>query len=224
MWPWLQVRLRAAGTLPVLLTEKANAISFIRDRHPDLRYTSGFEPPSSKRLGGNLIEDRVARALRHHRIRHLPARSIDNHDANTISSNIGMFCLVWVLGQRSAHCHSLGSRQRQGAGSRKDGCLRLHTRSRPPFDRMFLFYWRGWCCRFFWSRGLLDYRCWLFTRCRGCNFRASLRLFLFELGRWCRLAGLYMLGEICRSRFLSPRQRGASERNASAHNGGNSSA
>ena len=222
MRPLPQVRAMITGKLAVLFPEGTNRISFISNRHSDLRHTSGFELPSSKRLGGNFIEDRVAGALRHHRIRHLPARSIDNHDANTISSNIGMFCLVWVLGQRSAHCHSLGSRQRQGAGSRKDGCLRLHTRSRSPFDRMFLFYWRGWCCWFFWSRGLLDYRCWLFTRCPGCNFRASLRLFLFQLGRWCRLASLYMLREICRSRFLRPRQGGASEHNASAHNGGNS--
>src|SRR6266436_5603937 len=88
---------------------------------------------------------------------------------------------------------------------------------------MFLFYRRDWRCCFFRSGGLLDRRCWLFTRSAGCNFPAWLRLFLFQLGRWCRLAGLYMVREICRSRFLRPRKGGAREDNATAYNGENSS-
>ena len=85
-------------------------ISFIIDRDPNLRHSSGFESTPSKRVGGNLIEHRITRALRHHRVRNLPARTIDSHDANTASSDIGALRLVWVLGQRSVHCHSLGSR------------------------------------------------------------------------------------------------------------------
>ena len=85
-------------------------ISFIIDRHSDLRHSSGFESPPSKRVGGNFIEHRITGALRHDRVCNLPARSIDSHDANTASSDIGTLRLVWILGQRSAHCHGLGSR------------------------------------------------------------------------------------------------------------------
>ena len=85
-------------------------ISFIIDRHSDLRHSSGFESPPSKRVGGNVVEDRITGALRHDRVRNLPARTIDCHDANTVSSDFGALRLIWILGQRSAHCHGLGSR------------------------------------------------------------------------------------------------------------------
>ena len=110
MQPCPQLQLVIAGELPLFLSGGTNAISFISDRHSDLRDTSGFEPPPSKGLGGNFIKNRVTGALRHHGIRDFPGHSIDNHDANTASSNIGVLCLVWILGQGSTHCHGLGSR------------------------------------------------------------------------------------------------------------------
>ncbi len=55
-------------------------ISFIVDRHSDLRHGSGFEPPPSKRVDGNFIEDPITGALCHHRIGDFAARSIDSHD------------------------------------------------------------------------------------------------------------------------------------------------
>ena len=85
-------------------------ISFIVDRYSDLRHGSGFESPPSKRVDGNFIEDPIPGALRHHRIGDFAARSINSHNANTASSDIGTLGLVWILGQRSAHCHGLGSR------------------------------------------------------------------------------------------------------------------
>jgi hypothetical protein len=80
-------------------------ISFIIHRHLDLRQSSGFESPPSKRVGCNFVEDRITGALRHDRVCNLPARSIDCHDANTVSSDFGALRLIWILGQRSAHCH-----------------------------------------------------------------------------------------------------------------------
>ena len=85
-------------------------ILFIIHRYSDLRHGSGFEPPPSKRVDGNFIEDPITGALCHHRIGDFAARSIDSYDANTASGDIGALCLVRILGQRSAQCHGLGSR------------------------------------------------------------------------------------------------------------------
>src|SRR5205807_827308 len=79
-------------------------------RHSDMRHNSGFESPPSKRFGGNFIKHRITGALSHDRISDFAAPSIDSHDANTASSDIGALRLVWVLRQRSAHSHGLCSR------------------------------------------------------------------------------------------------------------------
>src|SRR6266480_1375825 len=108
IWRSLQLRALMPGTSSVP-SRTSEFHSFIADRHSDLRNTSGFEPPPSKRLGGHFIENCATGALHHHHIRNLAACSVDNHDANTASSNIGVLCLVWILGQGSTHCHGLGS-------------------------------------------------------------------------------------------------------------------
>src|SRR5947207_14480692 len=100
IWRSLQLRALMPGTLYVL-SRTSESHSFIADRHSDLRNTSGFEPPPSKRLGGRRIKDRVTGALRHHRIRDCSARSVDNRDANPASSHSGVLCLVSILGHEN---------------------------------------------------------------------------------------------------------------------------
>src|SRR5204863_5474546 len=85
--------------LGVLPSKQTKAISLISDRHSDLRDTSRFEPPSSKRLSGHFIEDRVTGALCHHRVGNFAAAGVDNHRTNTASINIRAFCLVWIFWQ-----------------------------------------------------------------------------------------------------------------------------
>src|SRR3989442_14074078 len=102
MRPWSQVRR--------LIIKGTRMILFIVDRYSDLRHGSGFEPPPSKRVDGNFIEDPITGALCHHRIGDFAARSIDSHDAITASGDIRALCLVWILWQVSAQWHGLGNR------------------------------------------------------------------------------------------------------------------
>jgi hypothetical protein len=83
---------------PLRLIIKRNVISFINDRHSDMRHSSGFESPLSKRFGGNFIKHRITGALSHDCISHFAAPSIDSHEANTASSDIGALGLVRILG------------------------------------------------------------------------------------------------------------------------------
>src|SRR5437667_12090324 len=105
----LALRLNLAGEK--LRRGGLNAISLIRDRHSDLRDASRFEPPPSKRLRGNFVENRVTSALRHHPVGNLSASSVHKHRTDTTSSNIGALFLVRILRQRCAYRRGLGSRQ-----------------------------------------------------------------------------------------------------------------
>src|SRR6266513_5012442 len=81
-----------------------NTISFIGNRYANLRDTSGFETPPSKRVGGNFVQDAITGALRHRRLGNRAARNVDKHQADAASGNIGVLCFVWIFGQRRAHC------------------------------------------------------------------------------------------------------------------------
>ena len=58
-----------------------NTISFIGNRHANLRDTSGFETPPSKRVGGNFVQDAITGALRHRRLGNRAARNVDKLSA-----------------------------------------------------------------------------------------------------------------------------------------------
>jgi hypothetical protein len=83
--------------------------SFIADRYPNLRHCSGFEPPLSKRIGCDLIENPIACALLHDRTRNVAARSINGHETNAAPSDMGPSRLVGVIRYRGAHCQGLCS-------------------------------------------------------------------------------------------------------------------
>src|SRR5882724_405920 len=83
--------------------------SLIADRYPNPRHCSGFEPPLSKRLGCDLIENPIACALLHDRTGNVAAGGINGHETNAAPSDMGPSRLVGVIRYRGAHCHGLCS-------------------------------------------------------------------------------------------------------------------
>ena len=81
-------------------------ISFISDWHLNLRQRSWFEPPPFQRVGCHLIENLVACASCHRRAGNPAARGIDDQNANTATTYMGILRLVWIIGKRSINCHS----------------------------------------------------------------------------------------------------------------------
>jgi hypothetical protein len=136
-----------------------NMMSSIGDRHLNLRYRSRFEPPLCKRVGRHLIENRITCALCHHRAGNPAAPPIDQHNADTAASNMGVLRLVRIIGKRGANCHSFCSRQRRRRLASHD-CALSYTRS-------LFFRCRSGCCQLFWRRCLPDDRSGLFIWCRG---------------------------------------------------------
>src|SRR5207237_10829617 len=86
-------------------------ISFIGDWHLNLRQRSWFEPPPFQRVGCHLIENLVACASWHRRTGNSAARGIDDQNANTASSDMGILRLLCIMVKRSSYCCSIVSRQ-----------------------------------------------------------------------------------------------------------------
>jgi len=113
---------------------------FVADRHSDLRYRSGFEPPLSKSIGRALIENRITAALLHGRIGYFAARGINRYNANPVAGDMVVLRLVGVHGERAANDHSFCRRQR------RQSCV-------PFYPSSFCFRRGSWRCRLGRSNG-----------------------------------------------------------------------
>lgn len=89
------------------------ALLLVRDRDPNFRHNTGFEPPLRKSIGRNLIEECVPCALLHRRADDFAGRCINLHKANAAASDVDPLRLVRIIRDTRLNCYSLRRRERR---------------------------------------------------------------------------------------------------------------